>query len=449
MLPEQQDILWTFVTIIFTLFSMFAFINVIQHCRAKEGTNTVLWGSVFGAGFIINLMLTDHMFGLTQQQQLGFISWQVLAVFLTLLAWGLFFKGENIEDQSPPLIRAAFFYSTISILLAGYTNWLPQQRSDPPPKAVAVDVSSLTMESYTEMGETIVFGKERVAGSKAIGKGQCPLCHTFDPGDNIGRCPNLFGVEERSHTRIKEDRYLNEPIKIGEKDGATGIIKGKPDQIPEEYRRADAGDLTGEDYLRESLMCPSCYVVKGYGKAGDTKSPMPVISKPPISLAKFELNAVIAWLQAKDTPGEFASVTIPLPTAEDSAPAADSDGENEEAPTFVTGAEPIDVMINTLGCPLCHTIPGIEGAVGELGPKLHEKINAPKRIKDPNYKGKAKTGREYVKESILNPNAYIVFNEEAKEPFPEGVMPQDFANKLSVNALDKLVDFISNTQPEG
>jgi len=449
MLPEQADILWTFVTIIFTLFSMFAFLNVIMHCRAKEGTNTVLWGSIFGAGFIINLMLTNHMFELTQQEQLGFISNQVLAVFLTLLIWGLFFKSEKIEDQSPPLIRAAFFYSTISILLAGYTNWLPQQRSDPPPKAAPIDTSSLTMETYTGMGETIVFGKERVAGSKAIGKGQCPLCHTFDAGDNIGRCPNLFGVEERSHERIKEDRYLNEPIKIGEKDGATGIIKGKPDQVPEEYRRADASELTGEDYLRESLMCPSCYVVKGYGKAGDTKSPMPVISKPPISLGRIELNAVIAWLQAKDTPGDFANVTIPLPTGEDSAPKEDKGGDAPEPPTFVTGAEPIDVMINTLGCPLCHTIPGIEGAVGELGPALHEKINAPNRIKDPNYKGKAKTGRDYVKESILNPNAYIVFNEEAKEPYPEGVMPQDFANKLSVNALDKLVDFISNTQPEG
>ena len=447
MLPEQADILWTFVTIIFTLFSMFAFINVIQHCRANKGISTVTWGAIFGTGFIINLMLTNHMFDLTQQEQLGFISWQVLAVFLTLLTWGVFFKSEKIEDQSPPLIRAAFFYATISILLAGYTNWLPQQRSDPPPKAEPIDTSSLTMDIYTQMGETIVFGKERVAGSKAIGKGQCPLCHTFDPGDNIGRCPNLFGVEERSHTRIKEDRYLNEPIKIGEKDGATGIIKGKPDQVPEEYRRADASDLIGEDYLRESLMCPSCYVVKGYGKAGDTKSPMPVISKPPISLGMVELNAVIAWLQAKDTPGDFANVTIPLPTGQPEK--KDEPEDDGEGPVFVTGAEPIDVMINTLGCPLCHTIPGIEGAVGELGPKLHEKINAPKRIKDPNYKGKAKSGRDYVRESILNPNAYIVFNEEAGEPYPEGVMPQDFANKLSVTALDKLVDFISNTQPEG
>jgi hypothetical protein len=104
-------------------------------------------------------------------------------------------------------------------------------------------------------------------------------------------------------------------------------------------------------------------------------------------------------------------------------------------------------MINTLGCPLCHTIPGIEGAVGELGPKLHEKINAPKRIKDPNYKGKATNTKEYVRESILNPGAYVVFNEEAGESFPDGLMPTTFSEQLSVNAIDKLVDFISQTEP--
>ena len=315
MLPEQADILWTFTTIIFTLFSLFAFINVISHCREREGTNTVLWGTIFGTGFIINLLLTNRMFELNQQQQLAFVSYQVVAVLLTLFIWGVFFKSENIEDQSPPMIRAAFFYTTISILLAGYTNWLPQQRSDPPPKGGATIADDITMDQYTEMGRIIVFGsKPAVGGGVAIGKGQCPLCHTFDPGDNIGRCPNLFGVEERSHTRIKEDRYLNEPIKIGETDGASQIVKGIPDEVPEEFRRADADELTGEDYLRESLMCPSCYVVKNYGKAGDKVSPMPIISKPPVSLSPVELNSVLAWLQVKDTPGDFASVTIPLPT---------------------------------------------------------------------------------------------------------------------------------------
>lgn len=449
MLPEQHDILWTFMTMAFTLFAGFAFVNVVKHCREHEGVNTKLWGGIFGVLFLICFWETTHMFDLVQGDQINFFfQYQVLTIFIILLTWGIFFKSQNIERQSPPLIRAFFFWSTVSVLLAGYTNWLPQQRSDPPPKPDAnQDFGDITMDEYTEMGRVIVFGAGASGGNKAIGKGQCPLCHTFDAGDNIGRCPNLFGVEARSHTRIKEDRYLNEPVKIGEKDPASGVVKGIPMEIPEEYRREGSEELIGEDYLRESLMCPSCYVVKDFGNDGDTKSPMPVISKPPISLTPVEVNAVIAWLQSKETPGEYASVTVPLPTS--GGPVV------EEAPAderiFVDGTEPIDAMINILGCPLCHTIPGIEGAVGELGPKLHEKTNALMRIKDPNYKGKATNVKEYVRESILNPGAYVVFNEEAGEAFPDGLMPTTFSNQLSVNAIDKLVDFISQTEapPEG
>ncbi|QPJ62715.1 MAG: cytochrome C [Candidatus Nitronauta litoralis] len=446
MLPEQQDILWTFVTIMFTLFSVYVFINVIQNCRARPGVNAQKWGIIFGAFILLSLYQTNHMFDLNQQEQLGYIRWQVLTVFFLLLAWGLFFKGNDVEDQSPPIVRAAFFYSTISILLAGYTNWLPQQRSDPPPKGGAVITGDITMEDFVDMGRVIVFSAKQVAGQKSIGKGQCPLCHTFDPGDNIGRCPNLFGVEERSHTRIKEDRYLNSPIAVGVKDGGSGIVKGKAEEVPEEYRRGGSPDFNGEDYLRESLMCPSCYVVEGYGKEGDTISPMPLIHKPPISLSPVELNAVIAWLQSKDTPGEFAKVTVPLPSGDDAAAEEAPADDGGEAPLFVTGDETPEEIINILGCPLCHTIPGVEGAVGALGPKLHEKTNAPSRMKDARYEGTAKTTKEYVQESILNPSVYIVMNEEEGEPYPDGVMPQDFGSKLSVNALNKLVDFISNTE---
>ena len=103
-------------------------------------------------------------------------------------------------------------------------------------------------------------------------------------------------------------------------------------------------------------------------------------------------------------------------------------------------------MINTLGCPVCHTSPGVEGAECELGPKLHEKINAAKRIKDGRYKGKATNTMEYVRESMLDPSAYVVMNEEENELYPDGLMPQDLKNKLSVDAIDKLVDFISQTE---
>ena len=445
MLPEQQDILWTFLAITFTVFSLYVFVNVVQHCREREDVNTTLWGGIFGAFLVAMFLETSAMLDMTQGEQLSFFFGKmVLTVFVLLLAWGVFFKSEKIENQSPPIIRGFFWWTTISVLLAGYTNWLPQQRSDPPPKASAI-VGDITMEEYAEMGRIIIFGAKQVAGQKAIGKGQCPLCHTFDAGDNIGRCPNLFGIEERGATRVKEDKYMNEPVKVGEVEPATGIVKGQPDQIPDEYRREGAGghdSMNSEDYIRESLMCPTCYVVKGFGGPGDKKSPMPVISKPPVSLSPIEINAVIAWMQSRETPGDFSRVTVPLPSDQPVEEAS----SDEEAPLFVTGAEPIDEMINKLGCPLCHTIPGIEGAVGELGPKLHEKTNAMSRIKDPRYKGKATNVKEYVRESILDPSVYLVFNETAGELYPDGLMPPGFKNQISVEALDKIVDFISQTE---
>ena len=450
MLPEQHDILFSFIAIAFAIFAIYVFASSIQICREREGIDTRFWGTVFGAFAIGAFLMTAHMFTLIQADQLKFFfSTYLWAIVVLLMVWGSFYKSNKIEGESPPIIRGFFFWTTVSLLLAGYTNWLPQQRSDPPPKEAAV-VGDVTMEEFAEMGRIIIFGAKQVAGQPSIGKGQCPLCHTFDPGDNIGRCPNLFGVENRSHDRVKEDRYATSPIAIGETEPASGIVKGKYDEIPEEYRRQHGPDeFTGEDYIRESVMCPTCYVVEKFGADGDTKSPMPIISKPPISLSRTEVNAVIAYLQSKDTPGEFATVTVPLPQddAGNTGIAVEAPDEDEDKPVFVTGTEDIQAMINTLGCPLCHTIPGVEGAMGMLGPVLHEKINAPKRIKDPNYKGKATNTKEYVRESILNPGAYVVFNEAEGELFPDGLMPTDFSQQLSVHAIDKLVDFISQTEP--
>ena len=450
MLPEQHDILFSFIAIAFAIFAIYVFASSIQICREREGIDTRFWGTVFGAFAIGAFLMTAHMFTLIQADQLKFFfSTYLWAIVVLLMVWGAFYKSNKIERESPPIIRGFFFWTTVSLLLAGYTNWLPQQRSDPPPKEAAV-VGDVTMEEFAEMGRVIIFGAKQVAGQKSIGKGQCPLCHTFDPADHMGRCPNLFGVEKRSHDRVKEDRYATSPVAIGELEPASGIVKGKYDEIPEEYRRQHGPDeFIGEDYIRESMMCPTCYVVKDFGNAGDLKSPMPIISKPPVSLSRTEVNAVIAYLQSKDTPGEFATVTVPLPQddAGNTGIAVEAPDEDEDKPVFVTGTEDIQAMINTLGCPLCHTIPGVEGAMGMLGPVLHEKINAPKRIKDPNYKGKATNTKEYVRESILNPGAYVVFNEAEGELFPDGLMPTDFSQQLSVNAIDKLVDFISQTEP--
>ena len=68
---------------------------------------------------------------------------------------------------------------------------------------------------------------------------------------------------------------------------------------------------------------------------------------------------------------------------------------------------------------------------------LTEGSNAPNRLKDGDYKGKAKSVREYITESILSPSAYVV------KDFPDNQMPKDFGKKLSAGAVNKIVDYLS------
>ena len=63
MLPEQQDILWTFLSLAFTVFALYAFINVIQHCREREDVSLKFWGGIFGAFLVVLFLETVHRFG--------------------------------------------------------------------------------------------------------------------------------------------------------------------------------------------------------------------------------------------------------------------------------------------------------------------------------------------------------------------------------------------------
>jgi hypothetical protein len=78
--------------------------------------------------------------------------------------------------------------------------------------------------------------------------------------------------------------------------------------------------------------------------------------------------------------------------------------------------------------------------MGTIGPKLEEGTTAAQRIKDPAYKGTAKSPAEYIMESIVEPSAYVV------KPFPDNTMPKVFGQKLSAGALKKIVDYLSQVK---
>jgi mono/diheme cytochrome c family protein len=257
------------------------------------------------------------------------------------------------------------------VALAGYTLFanygIPQVRPAPPP-AEEETIGAMSMDQYIALGRKIFEGK-----------GTCTLCHNPLLG---GRAPNLTQMHATSEQRLKDSRY-----------------KGKA--------------KTGEEYLRESMMEPSIFVVAGFGKAGtnDSESPMPQISGPAVGLKPAEINAVIAFLQTKDG----GKATVPLPTGAEAAPAPAAGAAAEAAPAPAKTAEE---ALGKYACGACHKIGAFAGAVGPDLTKIGSKDEA------------------YLRKAILDPNSDIA------KGFPAGVMPQDFGNKMTAKELEMLIKYL-------
>lgn len=83
----------------------------------------------------------------------------------------------------------------------------------------------------------------------------------------------------------------------------------------------------------------------------------------------------------------------------------------------------------TKGCAACHAIASVPGAVGAVGPKLD---GLGQRATTRNGKPAA----DYIRESIENPNAYVV------EGYPQGLMPANLKSTMSADEYKNLVAFL-------
>jgi hypothetical protein len=103
---------------------------------------------------------------------------------------------------------------------------------------------------------------------------------------------------------------------------------------------------------------------------------------------------------------------------------------------LVTGDEPITDIFTKAGCAVCHTVPGIAGADGRVGPPLVLGVTGPARLADPAYRGHAKTVHDYVIESVIEPGVFVV------PGYPSGTMPTWYGAKLSALALEKIASYL-------
>jgi hypothetical protein len=103
-------------------------------------------------------------------------------------------------------------------------------------------------------------------------------------------------------------------------------------------------------------------------------------------------------------------------------------------------------LVVKLGCAGCHTIAGVPEAQGIIGPNLsHIYADAAKIIVSPEYKsskGQATTARDYLKESIFTPSAFVYPNCPIGD-CTDFVMPRDFKTRLSTEDVNLILDFLS------
>jgi nitric oxide reductase subunit C len=91
-------------------------------------------------------------------------------------------------------------------------------------------------------------------------------------------------------------------------------------------------------------------------------------------------------------------------------------------------------------CASCHSLsegatlvgPSLAGIASRAGP----------RVQEPEYTGAARSAEEYLRESVLEPNAYVVAGERYGAP-GASLMPSHYASLLAPSELDDLVAFLA------
>lgn len=174
-------------------------------------------------------------------------------------------------------------------------------------------------------------------------------------------------------------------------------------------------DQTCKEYLHESLVDPTAYVVEGF---------QPIMPDMSRTLSGTEIWSLVAYLESQG--GE---VTV---TAADLEAAGDAGGATAEGPAAAAasgasgagaaaGATDPAALMQSLGCSACHAAE--EGAAG-VGPSVP-----------------AMAGLEpdYIRRSILAPAADTAAGFEAMA----GTMPATFGDQLTAAQLESLVDYLA------
>jgi cytochrome c2 len=157
-----------------------------------------------------------------------------------------------------------------------------------------------------------------------------------------------------------------------------------------------------------------------------------------------QITATTVALASPTLPVPTETPTVlPSPTATPTITASPTPAPSP-SPTLASNGDPArgTKLFATLPCTSCHDIshpfPG-----GAICPNLGNiAAEAARIVQSPDYHGRATDAAGYIRESIMNPNAYIVPGAQYRQADGQSVMPKNFGQILTPQQIDDLVAFL-------
>jgi mono/diheme cytochrome c family protein len=282
---------------------------------------------------------------------------------------------------------------------------------------VSVVVSIVVVVAYGIMEESRMLAQTGNWEGRSIEKGaeifanNCYTCHGVDgrgaPG--VGPALNSRHFFEERLSEVGFAGTLEDYVKLTIAAGRPSNAHGQWLQVMPTWSSRYGGPL------RDDQVQQATDFVMNWESTAILQTPE---EDPFIPFANIPVSGTVAVSGTVNTPG---------------APAEGAATEGDTAPI---AARPPEQLFRNLpdgvGCEACHNLTEVENAStrGLIGPNLgnlHE--NAPNRVP-------GEDAATYVHTSIVTPDAHVVAS------YPAGVMPKDFANRMTPEELDALVAWL-------
>jgi mono/diheme cytochrome c family protein len=225
---------------------------------------------------------------------------------------------------------------------------------------------------------------------------ECNSCHYPDrdtPGAGEDTAPNLGNIAVVAEQIIKSPAY-------------TGKAK------------------TAAEYFRESILTPNVFIVPGNDNYRERDGNSAMEQNFAKMLTPQQLEDLVAYL-----------LTLKGSTPPPATSAFKGDAANGKKLFSQAKIE----------CDSCHYPDRPSPGPGEdNAPNLGNIVTmAEQVIKSPAYKGKAKTAAEYIRESIVDPNIFIVATNDAfRDKDGNSAMDQTYAKSLTPQQIEDLIAYL-------